>query len=80
MTKNQELTSNPIPSEVAIQLCTEIRTQYKGKWYTLAGMQCIGCLTASKGDQTKMCVSSRPDFRGCNLVTARYNRLIQSEN
>jgi len=75
MTKNLKATRNPIPKQAALQLCEEIRTQYKGKWYTLAGMQCMGCLTASKGDPAKMCVSSRSDYRGCNLVTARYNRL-----
>ncbi len=67
-------TINPIPRETALELCAGIRRQYKGKWYTLAGMQCMGCLAASKGDLAKMCVSSRPDNRGCNLVTARFNR------
>jgi hypothetical protein len=75
MSKNLKTTPNPIPRETALQLCADIRTQYKGKWYTLAGMQCLGCLTASKGDQAKMCVSSRPDYRGCNLVTSRHKRL-----
>jgi hypothetical protein len=75
MTMNLKISRNPIPRETALQLCTDIRTQYQGKWYTLAGMQCLGCLAASKGDLAKMCVSSRSDYRGCNLVTARYKRL-----
>ncbi len=75
MSKQEQTNQNPIPKESAFQLCLDIRTQYRGKWYTLAGMQCLGCLTASKGDLAKMCVSSRPDYRGCNLVTARYRRL-----
>ena len=74
MAKDTKTTLNPIPRETALQLCADIRQQYRGKWYTLPGMQCIGCLTASKGDAAKMCVSSRPDNRGCNLVAARYNR------
>ncbi len=63
-----------IPRDVALQLCTEIRNQYRGKWWTLAGLQCWGCWTFTKGDSAKMCVSSRPDNRGCNLVNARYDQ------
>jgi hypothetical protein len=63
-----------IPKDAALQLCTEIRQKYQGKWWTLAGMQCMGCTTASKGELTKMCVSNAPGYRGCNLVNARYDR------
>jgi len=63
-----------ISKDAALQLCTEIRQQYQGKWWTLAGMQCMGCTAASKGDLTKMCVSNAPGYRGCNLVNARYDR------
>ncbi len=66
--------ANPIPRDMALQLCAEIRGKYHGKWYTLAGMQCGGCVLFSKGDPAKMCFSSRADFRGCNLVNARYDR------
>jgi hypothetical protein len=68
-------TPNAIPKEVAYRLCTEIRHGYGGKWYTFAGLQCWGCIRASRGDRAKMCVSSRPDYRGCNLVNARYDGL-----
>ena len=63
-----------IPQEVAFQLCAEIRQQYQGKWWTLAGMQCMGCNAATKGDMTKRCVSSGPVHRGCNLVNVRCDR------
>ena len=63
-----------IPKDVALQLCAEIRQQYKGKWFTLPGMQCMGCNATSKGDLTKMCVSNASGYRGCNLVNARYDR------
>jgi hypothetical protein len=63
-----------IPKEIALQLCAEIRQQYQGKWWTLAGMQCMGCNAATKGDMTKRCVSNEPGYRGCNLVNARYDR------
>ena len=77
---NQTDSVNAIPKEVAFQLCAEIRQQYRGKWYTLAGLQCWGCTTYSRGDPTKMCVSNRADYRGCNLVNARYERQFKSES
>jgi len=67
-------TKTDIPKDVAFELCTEIRQQYHGKWWTLAGMQCMGCTGVSKGDLTKMCVSNAAGYRGCNLVNVRYDR------
>jgi len=63
-----------IPKDTAVQLCAEIRQEYYGKWFTFAGMQCAGCMFFSKGDLAKMCLSSQPDYRGCNLVNARYKQ------
>lgn len=63
-----------IPEDVAMQLCAQIRQQYQGKWWTLAGMQCMGCNAATKGDMSKRCVWNAPGFRGCNLVNTRYDR------
>lgn len=63
-----------IPKPTALQFCTEICRKYQGKWWTIAGMQCMGCTTASKGNLAKMCVSNAPGYRGCNLVNARYDR------
>ena len=60
--------SGVIPSEVAMQLYEEIRREKERRWFS----QCWGCVKASKGDVTKMCVSSRPDYRGCSLVNERY--------
>ena len=51
----------------------QIRQQYEGKWWTLTGMQCMGCNAATKGDMSKRCVSNAPGYRGCNLVNARYD-------
>ncbi len=67
-------TSRAIPQDVAYQLCADIRQQYQGKWWTLAGIQCMGCNAATKGDMSKRCVSNAPGYRGCNLVNARYDR------
>ncbi len=58
-----------IPRDVAFQLCEEIRMEKAGKWFT----QCWGCVRFSKNDPNKMCFSSRPDYRGCNLVNKRYS-------
>lgn len=71
---SQTIAANAIPKDIALRLCAEIRQQYSGKWYTFAGLQCWGCSTFTQNDQTKMCVASRPDYRGCNLVNARYDR------
>ena len=71
---NKLETTNAIPKEVALQLCSEIRQEVLGKWYTMAGMQCRGCMTFSKGDLAKLCISNRPDYRGCALVNARYDQ------
>lgn len=67
-----------IPEDVAMLLCTEIRQQYHGMWWTLAGMQCMGCNAATKGDISKRCVNNAPGFRGCNLVNARYDRQLKN--
>jgi hypothetical protein len=53
-TKNKNL------KDTALQLYAEIRQQYQGKWWTLAGMHCIDSNAASKGDLAKMCVSNAP--------------------
>ncbi len=66
-----------IPEDVAMLLCAEIRQQYRGKWWTLAGMQCMGCTAATKGNMTKRCFSNAPGFRGCNLVNTRYDRQVK---
>ncbi|MCL4859125.1 MAG: hypothetical protein KJZ93_06945 [Caldilineaceae bacterium] len=68
--------ANAIPKETALQLYAEIRQGARGKWYTFAGLQCWCCATFSKGDPAKMCVSNRPDFGGCALVNARYDRQL----
>ena len=60
-----------IPKDVAYQICAEIKEGKAGGWFT----QYWGCVRFSKGDPTKMCVSSQPDYRGCKLVNERYDRM-----
>lgn len=63
-----------IPKDVGLQLCAEIRHEKRGKWYSFAALQCWGCSAFSKGDPAKMYLSSKPGYRGCNLVEAPYAR------
>ena len=63
-----------IPKEEALRLCAEIREENRHKRFSFAAMQCWGCVKFSKGDPAKMCLSSAPGHRGCNLINARYDR------
>jgi len=65
---------NPIPRDVAEQLCAQIRQGNRGKWYTFNGMWCWGCAKFSGGNPAKLCFSSQPDYRGCAQVNARYDQ------
>jgi len=78
--RNKTYSETAIQKDVAFQLCTEIRQQYRGKLYTFAGMQCWGCTTFSRGDPTKMCFSNQPNYRGCNLVNSRYEQMAHPQN
>lgn len=64
----------PIPEQRAQELCAEIRSQNRGKFWSTAGLQCWGCVTFSKGDPSKMCWANSPDHRGCTLVNTRFDR------
>jgi hypothetical protein len=61
-----------IPLETAERLCAEIRAENQKKRFSPAAMQCLGCMTYSKGDPAKMCLGSRD---GCNLVRKRWEHL-----
>lgn len=67
-------TTVPIPRDVALKLCNDIRQENSSKWFSFAKLQCLGCYKSSKGDPDKMCFSNQPDYRGCNLVNACYKR------
>lgn len=64
-----------IPREVALQFCAEICVKNKRRLFT----QCWGCWKTSKGDPVKMCISSRPNYRGCRLVNVRYDQSFGGE-
>jgi hypothetical protein len=71
---NQKGTDVAIPRQVAFQICTEIRRENRRKWHTWGRWMCWGCETFTRGDLDKMCVGSRPDYRSCVQVNARYDR------
>jgi hypothetical protein len=73
-----DVAAHVIPKDMALQLCAEVRLQSPGKRYPFAGMQCWGCTTLAKGDPASMCVSSRPGYRGRNLVNACYSSSLVS--
>jgi hypothetical protein len=64
----------PIPKDEAVKICSEIRKENGIKLFS----QCWGCMRFSKGDPEKMCVSSKPDNRGCGLVNKQYDSLLKT--
>ena len=69
---------NPIPEDIALQLCEEIRAQNSKKKFSLAKWQCWGCMKYSnkKNDIRHRCIFGDENNRGCQLVNkifdARY--------
>jgi len=59
----------PIPKDVALQLCEEVRKKKASRPFT----HCWGCVKFSKGDPAKMCLSSNRGYRGCKLINERYD-------
>ncbi|MGE5223067.1 MAG: hypothetical protein ACM3PY_11550 [Omnitrophica WOR_2 bacterium] len=66
---------NPIPLEVATQLCSEIRQEAERNWHTAAARWCWNCQNLTGGDPAKWCVLQLPGNRGCLLVNARYAQI-----
>ena len=69
MELNMKKNSQPIPTNIAFDLCKNIRNEKGVRLFS----QCWGCIKFSKNDPTKMCFSSSPDNRGCSLVSKRYD-------
>jgi hypothetical protein len=76
---SQSASAHAVPEEIASQLCTEIRRQWRGLWYTPAAVQCMGCSAASRGDLARMGPGDdAPGFLCCNEVIIRYDSLFQA--
>jgi hypothetical protein len=66
----------PIPEDIALQICEEIRENNRKKILSLAKGQCWGCVKYSnkKGDIKKRCIFSDDYNRGCQLVNKIYDK------
>jgi len=51
-----------IPKAIALQLCAWIRKENRCKWYRFAHLQCWGCMSFTKGNPDKMCLSSQEGY------------------
>ena len=68
------MSTHPIPKDVALRLCKEIREENRDKWFRWTAWWCWGCETFCRSDPEKMCVSNSPDYRGCAQVNARHDQ------
>jgi hypothetical protein len=62
----------PIPDDVALALCEETRAAYRGRWYTVQGLWCLGCARFSR-EPMQRCFSSASGNRGCPQVNRRFD-------
>jgi hypothetical protein len=72
--KNQ-ISIQPIPAEIAIRLCVEIREENSCKWHTVAARWCWLCEKRARGDHAKMGFTRRGHNRGCPQINARFGKL-----
>lgn len=70
---------NPIPLDIAIRLCTEIREETDRVWYPTPDRWCFCCQQESGGDPLKRGFLRQPGNRGCFLINTRYDRMIREQ-
>ncbi len=65
----------PISENIALQICEEVRECNREKKFSLAKVQCWGCMKYSikKNDIKHRCIFSNEDNRGCHLVNRIYD-------
>jgi hypothetical protein len=71
----KQLSTQPIPFEIAVRLCDEIRKENSCMWHSVAARWCWLCENDARGDVSKMGFSRQPDNRGCPQINARYVQL-----
>lgn len=64
--------TEPIPWDVADEICAAIREEAEQKWYTAAARWCWNCQESTGGDITKRGFMRESGNRGCYLVNARF--------
>lgn len=69
--------TEPIPWEIADQLCTAIRKEAEQNWYTASARWCWDCQQTLKGDEFTRGFMRKEGNRGCYLVNARYAESLQ---
>ena len=70
---NEQVVVNPIPLDVATQLCAEIRREFdEESWHSSAARWCWSCQQTGRDDSTNRGFLQKPGNRGCILVNARY--------
>jgi len=62
----------PIPLEIALQLCAEVRRQAEQDWQSPVSRWCWACQQSTGGDPAKRGYLRQPGNRGCILVNARF--------
>jgi len=66
---------SPIPEEIAIQICKEIREKNENKRFSWSKWQCWGCMKFSDYDDRGSCIYGEPEtLRGCNLVNKVFDK------
>jgi len=69
-----EKLNRPIPEEIAIQICQEIRESNKKKRFSFGKMQCWGCSKFSKETKETCIYRAGENMRGCQLVNKVYDK------
>lgn len=68
----------PIPMEIAIDLCQKICQEAELRWNSAVARWCWACTSCDCGDPTKRGFARQPGNRGCLMVNARYALLTQN--
>lgn len=64
--------TEPIPWEVANQICAAIRKEAEQNWYTAAARWCWNCQEMTAGEESRRGFMREPGNRGCYLVNIRF--------
>jgi hypothetical protein len=68
----RDVQNEPIPLEIALQLCDEIRQEAEINWHTAAATWCFTCQQETGGDIARRGILRAPGNRGCYLVNNRF--------
>lgn len=69
--------AEPIPAEIARQLCSDIRAEAEKNWHTASARWCWQCRRSYEDRGRVIGYQQKPGNRGCLLVNARYAKSNQ---